>query len=169
MSSVKDYAKASFRIVDPDEVRIEYDENEDLLTIYIDGKVYRGVEPIKPFPLSNPYYVLFRSTLTHEDVCVVRDIRRLKREQRSLLEAVLNKRYFIPSIVDVYDITYTGEYYVCRVKTDRGDRIFKIIGRRNVYRIDDKIVIIDVDENIYLIESYEKMGRRAKEELMKII
>lgn len=169
MSSVKDYAKASFRIVDPDEVRIEYDENEDLLTIYIDGKVYRGVEPVKPFPLSNPYYVLFRSTLTHEDVCVVRDIRRLKREQRSLLEAVLNKRYFIPSIVDVYDITYTGEYYVCRVKTDRGDRVFKIIGRRNVYRIDDKIVIIDVDENIYLIESYEKMGRRAREELMKII
>ncbi|MEM2739458.1 MAG: DUF1854 domain-containing protein [Candidatus Bathyarchaeia archaeon] len=169
MSSVKDYAKAALRIVEPDEVKIEYDEGEDLLTIYIDGRMYRGVEPVKPFPLSNPYYILFRSALTHEDICVIRDIRRLRREQRSLLEAILDKRYFIPSIVDVYDITYTGEYYVCRVKTDRGDRIFKIVGRKNVYRIDDRIVIIDIDENIYLIENYEKMRRKAKEELMKII
>jgi hypothetical protein len=169
MTSIKDYARTSFRIVEPDEIEIEYDGDSDLLTIYIDGKPYRGVEPIKPFPLSNPYYVLFRSTSTHEDICVVNDIRRLKREKRILLERILDKRYFIPSIIDVYDITYTGEYYVCKVKTDRGDRTFKIMGRRNVYRIDDKIVIIDVDENIYLIESYEKMGRKAKEELMKIV
>ncbi|MBS7642321.1 DUF1854 domain-containing protein [Candidatus Bathyarchaeota archaeon] len=169
MSSIKDYARIAFRIVDPDRIEIEYDKEKDLLTIYIDGERYDDVEPIKPFPLSNPYYVLFRSSITHEDICVVRDMRKLKEDQRRLLERILDRRYFVPSIIRVYDITYTGEYYICRVNTDKGDRTFKIIGRRNVYRIDNKIVIVDIDENIYLIEDYEKMDRRSKEELMKII
>ena len=69
----------------------------------------------------------------------------------------------------IRDRTYTGEFFICNVKTNRGDRSFKVRSRRNVFRIGNTIVIFDFDENLYLIENYEKLDRKSKEELMKII
>lgn len=169
MSSIEYYAKTLLKVVDPDNVKIEYDDANDILILYINGVAYRDVDPIKPFPLSNPNYVIFRLKSSGEDLCIISDIRMLDKESLKRLEYVINKKYFIPLILKIKEITYTGEFFICDVKTNKGDRIFKVRSRRNIFRLDNTIVIFDSDENLYLIENYEKLDRKSKEELMKII
>lgn len=169
MSSIEYYAKTLLKVVDPDNVKIEYDDANDILILYINGVAYRDVDPIKPFPLSNPNYVIFRLKSSGEDLCIISDIRMLDKESLKHLEYVINKKYFIPLILKIKEITYTGEFFICDVKTNKGDRIFKVRSRRNIFRLDNTIVIFDSDENLYLIENYEKLDRKSKEELMKII
>ncbi|MEM2239033.1 MAG: DUF1854 domain-containing protein [Candidatus Bathyarchaeia archaeon] len=169
MTSIEYYAKALLKVIDPSRVRIDYDTSNDTLILYIDGVAYRDIDPIKPFPLSNPNYVIFRLKSSGEDLCVISDIRMLDKDSIKCLEYVINKKYFIPLIEKIKEITYTGEFFICNVKTNRGDRSFKVRSRRNVFRIGNTIVIFDFDENLYLIENYEKLDRKSKEELMKII
>jgi len=169
MTSIKEFVKTSLRFADPKKVRFEYDRFHDSLNFYVDGMVYKNVEPVKPFPLSAPYYVILRVE-PGKDLCVIRDIRGLEESSRKALEYVLDRKYFIPVIRRVLGITYTGEFFVCKVETDKGVKTFKLRGRRrSVFRMDDKIVLFDMDENIYLIESYEKLDQKSKEELMKLL
>jgi hypothetical protein len=169
MTSVEHYVKTFLKITDPSRVKIYYDNSNDALTLHLDGMVYRDVEPIKPFPLSNPNYIILRSKSSGKDICIIPDIRILDESSLKNLEYVINKKYFIPVIVKINEITHTGEFFICNVKTDKGDRLFKVWGRRNVFRLGNTIVIFDSDENLYLIENYEKLDKRSKEELMKII
>lgn len=169
MTSIREYVKTYMRFADPKRVRFEYDRYHDSLNLYFDGMVYRNVDPVKPFPLSAPYYVILRVE-PDTDLCVIRDIRELDDSSREALEFVLNRKYFIPVIRRVFGITYTGEFFLCKVETDKGIKTFKIRGgRSNVFRMGDKIVLFDMDENIYIIESYEKLDSKSKDELIKLL
>ncbi|MBS7610873.1 DUF1854 domain-containing protein [Candidatus Bathyarchaeota archaeon] len=169
MTSVESYVRAFLKVVDPSRVKISYDYSNDILAIYIDGVAYRDVDPVKPFPLSNPNYVIFKSKSSGEDICIISDIRMLDKDSFKYLEYVINKKYFIPIIMKINEIIYTGEFFVCNVKTNKGDRFFNVRSRRNVFRLGNTVVIFDSDENLYLIDNYEKLDKKSKEELMKII
>ncbi len=169
MTSVEYYAKMFLKVTDPSMVKIDYDNSNDTLILYLNGVACRDVDPIKPFPLSNPNYVIFRSKSSGEDICIIPDIRMLDENSLKNLEYAINKKYFIPIIMKINEITYTGEFFICDVKTNKGDRLFKVRSRRNVFRLGNAIVIFDSDENLYLIENYKNLDRKSKEELMKIM
>lgn len=149
---------------------MEVDQTSNSLKIKVYSIVRRGVIPKKPFPLTLPNFVIFVDKKTGEDICILRDYRKLDESSRRAVEQFLKKIYFMPRIEKIYSVRDMWEVYQWHVKTDCGDRVFQTRGRRSVFEVsDDKLAIIDVDKNVYVIESLSGLDKKSLNNLYMVI
>lgn len=131
-----------------------------------DGGTFEVI-PKKPFPISYPYFLIFVDVQGNE-ILMVEDYRKMDEESRKNLDEILDKLYFMPKIRKVKKLETSGDEFVWTVETDRGQREFRTRGRRSVRRAGDKIVIIDVNDNVYVAEELYKMDKKSRELLESV-
>ncbi|MBO3763249.1 MAG: DUF1854 domain-containing protein, partial [Candidatus Brockarchaeota archaeon] len=74
-----------------------------------------------------------------------------------------------PRIKKVKKLETSGDEFVWVVETDRGQREFRTRGRRSISRVgEDKIVIIDTNDNVYVAEELYKMDKKSVELLESV-
>ncbi|MDP7975319.1 MAG: DUF1854 domain-containing protein [TACK group archaeon] len=120
--------------------------------------------PRLPFPLSHPKYVLLSQRAGDDwvDVGTIRDTDLLDPESRAALESVLAETYFIPRVKRVLSLSTTGDEFVWEVETDKGMRKFSTRGRRNVISDGRRLILIDTDTNVYVVEDVASLDKGSR-------
>lgn len=112
--------------------------------VRVNGVLYE-VEVYKPFPLSNPDFLLIKT----KEGKVFTTVGGKGYEK---VKSYLEKKYFIPKIMRIKKITTTGDEFVWTVSTDRGDTEIRTRGRGSLIRVDGKIFIIDTTDDAFEID-----------------
>ncbi len=130
------------------------------------GKRHEGVEPLRAFPLSEPArWVAILDANGHE-LAFVENLHSLSAETRSMLEAELARREFVPNIARVVQIR--GETPTCRwtVETDRGRVEFVVAEDDHVRRMGGgRVLVIDSRGMRYLIPDITRLDAASQRAL----
>ena len=143
------------QFLDAPNVKIARNSFEELTVELPDGTSHANVEAVRSFPLtdSNKYITLLDSE--GKEIGIVRDIKHLPRESAETLLSELQKRYFMPKIIKIYELD--GKFGVTRwvVETNRGPVTFSMRSRYDVISLENgRVLIKDVDGNRYEVENY---------------
>jgi hypothetical protein len=160
-------------IVPASSLKVEPAAKSDRIRLLLNGVQYDDITPKRPFPLSIPEFVIFvraqpqtPEVIGGEDqnleLCMLKDYRELDSQSRGNLEAVLQKIYFIPTILKVLSLETSGDEFEWELLTDRGERTLHTRGRRNVISMGTRIIIIDTHDNIYQVVDMTKLDRRSR-------
>jgi hypothetical protein len=106
-----------------------------------------------------------------EEVGLIDDISMLDGKSRALMQAELEKSYFMPRISNILYCEEKLNVVTMEVETDRGDRTFQIRNvRRNIRNLPHyRIVIKDVDGNRYEIPDWTELPGPARSYLLQYI
>lgn len=159
-------------LVDARDLRVWKDNSPGRLRVEHRGRVFTGLIPRRPFPISRPQFIILADrdeTGGFREVYMIRDYDELDPDSRRNLEEILGKRYFMPSILAVEQLETSGDEFQWKVSTDKGPRLFNTRGRRNIIAMGRKIVVIDTSDNVYLIQDYGRLDSRSRRLLYKFV
>ena len=158
------------KLLNPDELTFEQAENGYLRLKINDGKIYEPVECNALLPLSQPdgyISISARNDSEVEELGIIRQLKDLAAEQRSLVEREIQFRYFSPEIIDIKKITSKYGVDQWEVVTDKGEKTFMVqdVKENVAIRESGLIVIMDIDKCRYQIRDYRKLPSKARMEL----
>lgn len=153
-----------------DELTFERAENGFLRLKMRDGTTYEMVECTPLFPLSKPYRYISVSSRTGngpEEIGILVDLNALTKEQKALVKAEIEFRYFSPEIIDIKKITSKYGVDQWEVVTDKGEKTFFVQDVKENVIIKDNglIVIIDIAKCRYQVRDYRRLPTKARVEL----
>ncbi|MBO3800759.1 MAG: DUF1854 domain-containing protein [Thermoproteota archaeon] len=167
MPPLEDFLKKTW-VIKKEDVKILRGEKANTVKLVSKNGDIFEVIPKKPFPISYPYFLIFVDTQGNE-ILMIEDYRKIDKESKKILEEILDKLYFMPRIKKVKKLETSGDEFVWVVETDRGQREFRTRGRRSISRVgEDKIVIIDTNDNVYVAEELYKMDKKSVELLESV-
>ncbi|MEM3040758.1 MAG: DUF1854 domain-containing protein, partial [Nitrososphaerota archaeon] len=111
-----------------------------------------------------PEFIIFKDS-SDVDVCTIRNYKDLDPESRRNLEVLLEKMYFIPTVLRIDEIETSGDEFQWEVLTDRGPRSFRTRGRMSVIQMGNRIIITDIHDNVYEIEDLYKLDAKSRREV----
>ena len=144
-------------LLDPKATRLSRDDFDDMV---LEHKGQRQtVSAVRAFPLSAENEFIVLRNEEGEEVGTVRKLTELDAASRSVLTAELQKAYFRPQILQIYEIEENYHIPKFDVETDRGPRVFEIRSQRNDIRVmgNGRVMIRDADGNLYEIPDYRKL------------
>jgi len=137
-----------------------------LTLIDVDGVRHEKLRPVRLFPLTDPqHWVALVDENGREAVCI-EDLSILDAFQRTLLEAALTRRDFVPIIRRVTAIKRATEGHDWHVETDRGQTVFRIETDESIQSLGGtRLVIIDKAGTRYLIPDVAALDRESRRKL----
>lgn len=125
-----------------DDLTFTVDELGQLM--FRDGEtVYEDVNPIRLFPLSKPnQWISLVDNQTGKEILCIDDLTKLPDRQRTVLEAELSKREFVPILKRINWVSGNSEPCEWRVETDRGKTSFIVKHEDDVRRLGEHGVLI---------------------------
>jgi len=151
-------------LLDPMRIRFYRDEFEDLVMEREDGETERGVHVLRDFPLSNEKRFISVRKGEEEEVGIIPYLDDLDDDSRQLIEAELERVYFVPCITRVISVEERFHVPKWEVETDRGPRVFEIRSGRNDIRVlgEGRVLIRDADGNQYEIPNYRRLDEESQ-------
>ncbi|RLE66148.1 MAG: hypothetical protein DRJ34_05540 [Thermoprotei archaeon] len=150
----------NIRLLNPKNVKI-YEAYIDTINVEINGRFYYNVKPRRPFPYTHPEYIIFY-TEDDKEIGILSNYRKLDRKSKKLLEKVLNIIYYIPKIKRIIKLDTTKSKYEWRIETDRGEIQIYTWSRCTRWLPNGKLLIYDVDGNVYMIENLRSLDSKSK-------
>ena len=159
----------SIRWLDPADLQFDRTPG-GVLRLHLSDRSYPRITALRAFPLSQAdQFVSLRSG--DEEIGVLPNLDGLAPDQRDLLLAELDRRYFRPLILKVLKLTDQGGQWRWSVDTDHGPVEFTSVHpRQSAARLaPDRWVVTDVDNNRYEIRDLQHMDRLTRSKLMVLI
>lgn len=103
------------------------------------------------------------------DVCVVRNYNELDEESKRNLQVMLDKMYFIPKVTAINSIETSGDEFEWETQTDKGPKTFRTRGRMSIIPMGNRVIVTDVDDNVYEIEDLYKLDNKSRKEIESTI
>ena len=148
--------------------RITLCENNLVDLITSDGKVLKGLEPRRLFPVtkSEEYITLLDSD--GEEVAIIRSLRDLDADSAQIIRNSLDDYYLVPKIVKIYSIADKNGKVHWEVLTDRGYKEFDIKNRNSDVKVgkDGRVRVRDSDDNRYTIDDYKTLDKHSRRQLI---
>ncbi len=143
-------------------VSLEHDAWGQLILETDDGRRFTGVIPARAFPVSDPeHWVSICDSQGHE-LLSIENLSSLASGLRTVLEAELAHREFVPVIQRLVSAT-TQEPSDWVVETDRGRTAFQLNSEDDVRRIEpDQASIVDSHGIRYLIPCVAKLDPASR-------
>ena len=137
-----------------------------LTLIDVDGVRHEKLRPVRLFPLTDSqHWVALVDENGREAVCI-EDLSILDAFQRTLLEAALTRRDFVPVIRRVIAIKRATEGHDWHVETDRGQTVFRIETDESIQSLGGtRLVIIDKAGTRYLIPDLAALDHESRRKL----
>ncbi len=159
MSSIEEWIK-QLKILDPRKVKI-FEAFVDTINVEINGKVYCNVKPRRPFPYTHPEYIIFYAE-DDTELGILPDYRKLDKGSRERLERVLKIIYYIPTVKRIIKLDTTKSRYEWQLETDKGEVTIKTWSRCTRWLPNGKLLIYDIDGNVYLVENVLKLDPKSR-------
>lgn len=149
--------------LDPKEIQVSVDAFEDLEVRFADGRVYKNVQALRAFPLSEAMKFIVLKDEKGKEIGMIEDLEELGAPSRKVLKEELEKRYFMPKIVRIHRIDESYGIPRWDVETDRGPRHFELQTRQDARRVGGgRVLIKDVDRNRYEIPDVRKLDPQSR-------
>jgi len=150
------------RILDPSKVRI-FKDNFNRMWLRIGDELISDVRPVRALPMSNPNKYIFFFDKDGNEIGMIQDPSKLDKDSRKTLFSELELIYFIPKIRKIYGLSERYGTSSWDVETDVGRRRFEVQDRVNIRVLPGRRVIIkDVDGNLYEIQDYHKLDPSSR-------
>jgi ATP-binding cassette subfamily B protein len=155
------------RWLTPSETRLELTE-QSTLRVSIGDDVYDGVFAVRALPATCPdRFISLRYTdadLQEHEIAMVHDLNAWPRATRELLDAALARRYLIRPIRAIEGMEAQYGLLNFRVRTDRGPARFTMRTNHSLAQDygDRGKLLIDVDDNRYLVADIDALPRRQQ-------
>ncbi|MCE5328579.1 MAG: DUF1854 domain-containing protein [Planctomycetaceae bacterium] len=162
------------RFLTPDMCRIHLGNMSALHVTIVGERIYGGVFAAYAFPVGHPdgYVSLLHSHSTGEiEIGIIRDLNEFPPEQAQLVRHALSKRYFVPVIHAIDEMAWQFGLIGVDVQTDKGPRSFLMRWQQTSavdYGHRGK-VLIDVDENRYLIPDVSTLPADQQQRFVRFI
>ena len=139
------------------------------VSLETDDKKWDRVQIVRLFPFTDPDRFISIRTIEErsKEIGVIKDLKDVSAETRTMLLEQLNLRYFTPLIQKILDIKDEYGYAYFHVMTDRGECRFTInMGSNAVVRLtDSRLLITDLDENRFEIADVYKLSQKEQRKL----
>ena len=170
----KNNERTQIRFLTPENCRIHLG-NLGALHVTVKGEgIYGGIYTAYAFPVAYPNgYISIVQTAGDQDteVGVIRDLSQFPEGDAALVRQALQRRYFIHTITRLKSITMQYNMLFLEVVTDKGELSFFMRwaqDRAVDYGLTGK-VLIDVDDNRYLIPDVDGLPVKEKIEFTRYI
>lgn len=151
------------KIMPAESVRIWRDEFRRLHVLVEGQEEHVDVKPAVVFPVSAAADFVSFLDSKDKEVLLLKDLGGLDRESQEVLSEELNRVYFVPKIVRIYDIEDAQGAARWDVKTDRGDRVFDVRDREDVRVVHKtRVLLQDADGNRFEIEDLTELDERSQ-------
>ena len=138
------------------------------MQVAVEDRLYAGILAVRCLPVTCPERFISLRYADAEgeehEVGIIRDLDIWPAEARRLVERALARRYFIRRITGIDGIQMAFGLLSFRVVTDRGPAEFTMRSGHS-YTLDYGCtgkMLLDVDENRYVIEDIEALPRRQQ-------
>ncbi len=138
------------------------------LQVAVGDEVHDGVFAVRALPATCPEQFVSLRYADEEgqehEIGMVHSLSEWPADRRELLEHALRRRYFIRAITEIESIELTYGLLTFRVRTDRGPAEFMMRnshGQAQDYGDNGKL-LIDVDDNRYLVADVNALPRRQQ-------
>jgi hypothetical protein len=171
---VVDPSPTAIRFLAPDLCRIHLGTHDALHVTVRNERIYGGVYAAYAFPVGHPEeYISLIHTGDEEEIeiGIIRDLGEFPEADAALVRQALERRYFVHAVTRIRRVGWKYGLVNMEVETDKGpadilipwrhDRAFDY-GRRGK-------VLIDVEDNRYLIPDLEKLSPRERNEFQRYI
>lgn len=150
-------------IVAPERVRVRRDEFRRLC-VQVDGeKEHVDVKPARAFPISGAADLISFLDRDDKEVLLLRDPGRLDPKSRKALDEEIARTYFVPKIIQIYDIEESHGAARWEVETDRGYRVFDVRDREDVRVLEGtRVLLQDADGNRFEVEDLMLLDERSR-------
>jgi len=163
------------RFLTPDMCRIHLGNHGALHVTVKDERIYGGVYAAYAFPVAHPEgYISLLHTIGEKEefeIGIIRDLKEFPSGDQDLVRAALRQRYFVHTITRLNWIGWEYGYICLDVETDKGpSRIYVrwSTDRAVNYGRRGKI-LLDVDDNRYLIPDLDKLTPRERADFTRFI
>jgi ATP-binding cassette, subfamily B, bacterial len=166
--------RTQIRFLTPENCRIHLG-NLGALHVTVKGEgIYGGIYTAYAFPVAYPdKYISIVQTDEDQDteVGVIRDLAEFPESDAALVRQALARRYFIHVVARLRSIEMRYNMLYLTVSTDKGEREFfmRWAQDRAVDFGQNGKVLIDVDNNRYLIPNLDAMGGRERVDFQRFI
>ena len=116
-----------------------------------DGQVFKGVAPVRAFPIQSPDEGISLVLGNGKEVAWIDHIDALPEPARSLLQEELEGREFMPEISRVKSVSSFATPCTWDVATDRGDTQFVLKGEEDIRRIGATSLLIADNHGIQFL------------------
>jgi len=167
--------RTRIRYLTPDMCRIHLGNHGALHVTVLNERIYGGVYAAYAFPVGHPegYISLMHAVGEKEEIeiGVIRDLKEFPTADVDLVRAALRQRYFVHTITRIKWIGWEYGYICLDVDTDKGPSRFYVrwatdravdYGRRGK-------VLLDVDDNRYLIPNLDQLTSKERAEFTRFI
>jgi hypothetical protein len=143
--------------------RLEHDSFGRLVLTMADGTRHVGVHPVRGFPISDPQRGLALCNAQGRELIWIDDIASLPADVRSVLNAELAQREFLPKILRIFRISLEVDPCEWEVQTDRGRTKFVLKSGDDVRRLDrERAIVTDAHGIRYLIADPQSLDRHSR-------
>jgi len=166
--------QTEIRFLTPDMCRIHLGTHEALHVTVKNERIYGGVYAAYAFPVAHPdeYISLLHTGGDEEmEIGIIRDLNEFPEADAALVRQALVRRYFVHTVTRIRDIGWKYGFVALDVDTDKGPASFLMPWRHDRafdYGKRGK-VLIDVDDNRYLIPDLDQLSTRERNEFQRYI
>ncbi len=166
--------RTQIRFLTPANCRIHLG-NLGALHVTMKGEgIYGGIYTAYAFPVAHPNgYISIVQTAGDQDteVGVIRDLSEFPESDAALVREALNRRYFVHTVTRLKSIEMKYNMLYLEVSTDKGEISFfmRWAQDRAVDFGQNGKVLIDVDDNRYLIPDLDQLSARERVDFQRYI
>lgn len=153
-----------FSYLDLDKTRFETAPDGTLRVIAADDKCGLRLQALRAFPLTHPEEHIVLRDGAGKEIGVVRDLRELAEPAQSLVREELRRRYFLPVVTAIYDVTERFGSSVWELETDRGPcSVTTRAMNEAVFEVEpNRFLITDVENNRYEIKNLAALDAASR-------
>jgi len=135
------------------------------------GEDYKRVTFRRALPLGQPMDYISVADQENKEIGMIRSVSELGGEQRSIVTAELENRYYCPSVYEVKSVKDKLGYVYLELSVGKEDRRYdktctvKDVSKNIRMLSDDRLIIFDVDGNRYIINSLAKLDKKSLNKL----
>jgi len=157
----------NLNIIKDKNIIIEPSNRPSRVNIIYNGKKYENLIPKLLFPISNPKFVGFYDDNFNE-IFLLEDYTILNESSKKILENAIKYNSIIYKIEKIKKIEVEGETIILNGFINNKELEIKIDSPENLFILEDKILFIDENDNLYQI-ILKDLDKRSLKELNKII
>jgi ATP-binding cassette subfamily C protein len=157
----------SLNIIKDKNIIIEPSNRPSRVNIIYNGKKYENLIPKLLFPISNPNFIGFYDDNFNE-IFLLEDYTILDENSRKILENAIKYNSIIYKIEKIRKIEIEGGSILLNALINNKELEIKIISPENLFILEDKILFIDENDNLYQI-ILKDLDKGSLKELNKII
>jgi ATP-binding cassette subfamily C protein len=157
----------NLNIIKDKNIIVEPTNRPSRVNIIYNGKKYENLMPKLLFPISNPKFVGFYDDNFNE-IFLLEDYTILDENSRKILENSMKYNSVIYKIEKIKKMDIEGGSILLNALINNKELEIKIISPKNLFILEDKILFIDENDNLYQI-ILKDLDKRSLKELNKII